>query len=72
MTLSREFYEKTGLVHVDMKPANICVGLTGKTLSLIDFGYSTLPHAKLPGQTGTPLFMSWTIQRIGKTCKSLQ
>jgi len=32
---------------------------------LIDFGYATAPNVKLPGQTGTPLFMSQAIQSQG-------
>jgi serine/threonine protein kinase len=64
---SRSFYERTGLVHVDIKPSNFCVGPDGRNLYLIDFGYSTNPDVKLPGQTGTPLFMAWTIQTIGNT-----
>lgn len=64
---SRAFYERTGLVHVDIKPANFCVGPDGRNLYLIDFGYSTNPDVRLPGQTGTPLFMALTIQTIGNT-----
>jgi len=36
---------------------------------LIDFGYATAPNVKLPGQTGTPLFMSQAIQSQGTICK---
>jgi serine/threonine protein kinase len=68
MTLTRDFNEKTGQAHVDLKPSNICTSDTGKELFLIDFGYATSPLVKLPGQTGTPLFMSWTLQTIGATC----
>ena len=64
---SRDFYERTGLVHVDIKPSNFCVGPDGRNLYLIDFGYSTNPDVRLPGQTGTPLFMAWAIQTIGNT-----
>jgi serine/threonine protein kinase len=64
---SRSFYERTGFVHVDIKPSNFCVGPDGRNLYLIDFGYSTNPDVRLPGQTGTPLFMAWTIQTIGNT-----
>lgn len=32
---------------------------------MIDFGYATFPNTRLPGQTGTPLFMSSTIQTVG-------
>ena len=53
-----------------MKPSNFCIGKDGKELHLIDFGYSTSPNTKLPGQTGTPLFMSWSIQAIGNTYPS--
>ncbi len=69
MMLSRDFYTKTKQVHVDLKPSNFCTTLDGKDLVLIDFGYSTPPSIRLPGQTGTPLFMSWTIQTLGATCK---
>ena len=63
--MSKEFYEKSGQIHVDLKPSNFCTGLDGKTLQLIDFGYSISPTERLPGQTGTPLFMSWNIQHHG-------
>lgn len=65
LNLSREFTEKTGQIHVDMKPSNFCASASGRGIFLIDFGYSTFPHVQLPGQTGTPLFMSRTIQTIG-------
>eukprot|EP00842_Homolaphlyctis_polyrhiza_P000250 jgi/Hompol1/1225/HPOL_002671-RA len=67
MERSREFYERTGQVHVDLKPSNFCTSRDGRKLILIDFGYSTAPRTRLPGQTGTPLFMSWTIQTLGAT-----
>nr|KAJ3417241.1 Casein kinase I isoform alpha-like [Polyrhizophydium stewartii] len=65
MTLSREFHDRTKMVHVDLKPSNFCTTHDGRKLVLIDFGYSTPPTVCLPGQTGTPLFMSWTIQSQG-------
>jgi len=65
MTLVRDFNEKTGQAHVDIKPSNICTSSSGKDLYLIDFGYSTSPLIKLPGQTGTPLFMACSLQTIG-------
>jgi hypothetical protein len=70
MALTRDFNEKTEQAHVDIKPSNICTSQNGKELFLIDFGYSTSPLVKLPGQTGTPLFMGWTLQTIGATCRS--
>ncbi|KAI8840901.1 kinase-like domain-containing protein [Chytridium lagenaria] len=63
--LSHDFYLKNGHVHVDLKPSNICVGPTGRELHVIDFGYATLPSVKLPGQTGTPLFMAVQVQSLG-------
>jgi hypothetical protein len=66
--LTKDFTYKTGHIHVDIKPSNICIGQNGRDLYLIDFGYSTSPLAKLPGQTGTPLFMSYHLQVIGATC----
>ncbi|EGF81001.1 hypothetical protein BATDEDRAFT_88070 [Batrachochytrium dendrobatidis JAM81] len=72
MSLSRDFYERTGQAHVDLKPSNICTSPDGKKLILIDFGYSTSPSVKLPGQTGTPLFMSWAIQTYGATFPTWQ
>lgn len=68
MSLVRDFNEKTGQAHVDIKPSNLCTSLDGKDLYLIDFGYSTSPLIKLPGQTGTPLFMACDLQTIGATC----
>lgn len=68
MSLTRDFNQKTGHVHVDIKPSNICTSQDGRDLYLIDFGYSTSPMVKLPGQTGTPLFMSYHLQTIGATC----
>ncbi|KAJ3109514.1 casein kinase I [Phlyctochytrium planicorne] len=65
LRISRDFFEKTGQVHVDIKPSNFCVGRSGKDIHLIDFGYASLPHARLPGQTGTPLFMAVSIQTFG-------
>lgn len=50
LSLCKEFYEKTGHVHVDLKPANFCTGPDGKGLYLIDFGYATSPTIRLPGQ----------------------
>lgn len=63
----RDFHLKTGQVHVDIKPSNFCTGNDGRSLTLIDFGYSIPETTRLPGQTGTPLFMAWTIQTIGNT-----
>ena len=71
MTLVRDFNEKTGQAHVDIKPSNLCTSNNGKDLYLIDFGYSTSPLVKLPGQTGTPLFMACKLQNIGATCMIL-
>ncbi len=68
MSLVRDFNEKTGQAHVDIKPSNFCTSRNGRDLFLIDFGYSTPPHVKLPGQTGTPLFMACNLQTIGATC----
>jgi len=70
LTLSKEFYEKTGQVHIDLKPSNFCVGRTGRNLALIDFGYATHPESRLPGQTGTPIFMAVNIQLHGAICPS--
>lgn len=72
LEISKGFYERTGQVHVDIKPSNFCTGSDGKDLTLIDFGYSCQPAARLPGQTGTPLFMAWTIQTIGNTYPAWQ
>lgn len=72
MSLVRDFNEKTGQAHVDIKPSNLCTSPNGRDLFLIDFGYSTSPHVKLPGQTGTPLFMACNLQTIGATCKSFK
>lgn len=72
MSLVRDFNEKTGQAHVDIKPSNLCTSPNGRDLFLIDFGYSTSPHVKLPGQTGTPLFMACNLQTIGATYPSLQ
>ncbi|KAH6572003.1 hypothetical protein BASA50_001570 [Batrachochytrium salamandrivorans] len=72
MALSRDFYERTGQAHVDLKPSNFCTSRDGKRLILIDFGYSTHPTVCLPGQTGTPLFMSWSIQTLGATFPTWQ
>jgi len=71
MRLTKEFYVSTGLVHVDIKPSNFMVDLKNK-IYLIDFGYATAPNVKLPGQTGTPLFMSQAIQSQGTICPSFQ
>ncbi|KAJ3269613.1 hypothetical protein HDV01_001174 [Terramyces sp. JEL0728] len=71
MTLVRDFNQKTNQAHVDIKPSNICTSANGKDLYLIDFGYSTSPMVKLPGQTGTPLFMACELQTIGATCNLL-
>jgi serine/threonine protein kinase len=71
MRLTKEFYTSTGLVHVDIKPSNFMVDLKNK-IYLIDFGYATSPNIKLPGQTGTPLFMSQAIQSQGTICPSFQ
>jgi len=71
MRLTKEFYTSTGLVHVDIKPSNFMVDLKNK-IYLIDFGYATAPNVKLPGQTGTPLFMSQAIQSQGTICPSFQ
>lgn len=68
MHLIKDFNHKTAQVHVDIKPSNICMSHCGKELYLIDFGYSTAPTIKLPGQTGTPLFMAYALQTIGATC----
>ncbi|KAJ3216249.1 Casein kinase I isoform alpha-like [Dinochytrium kinnereticum] len=61
----KEFHEKTGKVHVDIKPSNFCVGRSGRHLHLIDFGYASGTGIRLPGQTGTPLFMAVGIQTFG-------
>jgi serine/threonine protein kinase len=50
LNLQKDFYEKTGQVHVDLKPSNFCTGPDGKGLYLIDFGYATSPSIRLPGQ----------------------
>ncbi|OUM60853.1 hypothetical protein PIROE2DRAFT_13296 [Piromyces sp. E2] len=71
MRLTKEFYTSTGLVHVDIKPSNFMVDIKNK-IYLIDFGYATAPNVKLPGQTGTPLFMSQAIQSQGTICPSFQ
>ena len=68
MALVKDFSDKTGQAHVDIKPSNLCTSPNGKDLYLIDFGYSTSPMIKLPGQTGTPLFMAQNLQTIGATC----
>lgn len=68
MSLVRDFNDKTGQAHVDIKPSNLCTSPNGRDLFLIDFGYSTSPSTKLPGQTGTPLFMACNLQTIGATC----
>ncbi|KAJ3195071.1 hypothetical protein HK101_001205, partial [Irineochytrium annulatum] len=68
LRLSKEFYDKTNMVHVDIKPSNFCIGRTGRDLHLIDFGYATKPTTALPGQTGTPLFMAVSIQANGAIC----
>ncbi|TPX39503.1 hypothetical protein SeMB42_g06347 [Synchytrium endobioticum] len=65
LKLAKDFHERTGLVHVDIKPSNFMT--RDRELFMIDFGYAGLPHAKLPGQTGTPLFMSRSIQSYGST-----
>ncbi|KAJ3118167.1 Casein kinase I isoform gamma-3 [Phlyctochytrium bullatum] len=65
LRISREFYERTSYVHVDIKPSNFCVGCSGRDLHLIDYGYATPPSSRLPGQTGTPLFMALAIQTYG-------
>jgi serine/threonine protein kinase len=70
MELIKQFNERSQLVHVDIKPSNICTSACGRELYLIDFGYSCSPTCRLPGQTGTPLFMSETIQRYGATFPS--
>merc|ERR1719223_2047636 len=72
MLLVREFSSRTGCVHVDIKPSNICCSKDGRDIYLIDFGYSTSPLVKLPGQTGTPLFMATQLQKIGATFPSIQ
>ncbi|KAI8911482.1 kinase-like domain-containing protein [Gorgonomyces haynaldii] len=72
LAIDMTFLDKSGQVHVDLKPSNFCTGLDGKRLFLIDFGYSTPPTTKLPGQTGTPLFMSWSIQNYGSIAPCLQ
>ena len=70
MTLAKDFYEKTGQVHIDLKPSNFCVGKSGCDLALIDFGYATHPDMRLPGQTGTPIFMALNIQMHGAICNT--
>merc|ERR1719354_1250754 len=40
MLLVREFSSRTGCVHVDIKPSNICCSKDGRDIYLIDFGYS--------------------------------
>ncbi|KAJ3319226.1 hypothetical protein HDV06_006605 [Boothiomyces sp. JEL0866] len=72
MSLVRDFNQKTNQAHVDIKPSNICTSANGKDLYLIDFGYSTSPMVKLPGQTGTPLFMACELQTVGATYPSIQ
>ncbi|KAI9193100.1 kinase-like domain-containing protein [Polychytrium aggregatum] len=67
LEVSRDFYCRTGHVHIDIKPSNYCTGGSGDRLSLIDFGYSTPPQERLPGQTGTPLFMALGIQVFGSS-----
>lgn len=44
--LSREFYEKTGWIHNDIRPSNVIVGDKTKQLYLIDFGWSFKPNRK--------------------------
>lgn len=70
--LVSKFYYQSGYVHVDVKPSNFCTGQKGTDLQLIDFGYSSLPGARLPGPTGTPLFMSISIQTMASTSPTLQ
>ncbi|KAI8895234.1 kinase-like domain-containing protein [Globomyces pollinis-pini] len=72
MNLVRDFNGKTGQAHVDIKPSNLCTSPNGREIYLIDFGYSTSPLVKLPGQTGTPLFMAQNLQTIGATYPTFQ
>lgn len=71
MSLVRDFNAKTRMAHVDIKPSNICTGINDRELYLIDFGYSSSPLVKLPGQTGTPMFMAQNLQTLGATFPSL-
>lgn len=72
LEISKDFYMKTGHVHVDIKPSNYCTGKDDTTISLIDFGYSSLPNVRLPGPTGTPLFMALNVQSFGSVFPTWQ